>query len=257
MKGENSRPINIKRGVRQGCPLSPLLFNICLDPLLRTIEENHKNDGYSIEENSFCIQAFADDVILISDSVENMKKIINTCNKFCEKSGMTISSKKCHWLSYSIDRSTKRRVHSSERLNIGNENIEAEPFTSALTYLGAPIAVNKHTKMESTYKLIGELEIEVQKILNSPLSFGQIVDALKRMICPKLDYILLNGTCPLKRIQEFDKFLRSSLRKKLGCKGIPKNFFYTHWKDGGLSLPEFRESSQLLQIKIFLNMSKK
>jgi hypothetical protein len=36
--GKASGPINIKKGVKHGCPLSPLLFNICVDPLITYIK---------------------------------------------------------------------------------------------------------------------------------------------------------------------------------------------------------------------------
>jgi hypothetical protein len=43
-----SEPIDIKKGVKQGCPLSPLLFNLCVDPIISYIRENIE-DGYTGE----------------------------------------------------------------------------------------------------------------------------------------------------------------------------------------------------------------
>ena len=63
VKGQLSKEIHIEKGVRQGCPLSPLLFNICLDPLLKLIRKENNENGYFVNGKSYCIQAFADDVI--------------------------------------------------------------------------------------------------------------------------------------------------------------------------------------------------
>jgi hypothetical protein len=43
-QGEAFNPISIRKGVKQGCPLSPLLFNLCIDPIFNFImrQENHK-----------------------------------------------------------------------------------------------------------------------------------------------------------------------------------------------------------------------
>lgn len=252
VKGQLSKEIHIEKGVRQGCPLSPLLFNICLDPLLKLIRKENNENGYFVNDKSYCIQAFADDVILISNSIVGMKKMIRTCEKFCEATGMKITAEKCHWLSYMlIDR---RRVSAEERLNINGTNLTAENIDDAMLYLGAPIATNRYAKMRETNHLISNIKVEIQRLFNSQLALSQCIDALKRLICPKLDYLLLNGLCPVKKIEELDKFIRGRICKSLGGKGIPKDYFYTHWKDGGLNIPEFKERSQALQIRTYLNM---
>ena len=45
VNGKIGRNFFFKRGVKQGCPLSPTLFNLCIEPLLRKMN-NMKNDGY-------------------------------------------------------------------------------------------------------------------------------------------------------------------------------------------------------------------
>lgn len=252
VKGQLSKEVHIEKGVRQGCPLSPLLFNICLDPLLRLIRKENEENGYFVDEKSYCIQAFADDVILISNSIEGMKKMLKTCEKFCKVTGMNITAEKCHWLSYMLV--NRRRVSTKEKLNINGTDLIAENIDEAMLYLGAPIATNRYVKMRETDHLISEIKVEIQKLFNSQLALSQCIDALKRLICPKLDYLLLNGLCPIKKIEELDRFIRGKICKSLGGKGIPKDYFYTHWKDGGLSIPEFKERSQVLQIKTCLNM---
>ena len=79
VNGENSQMIPMERGVRQGCPFSPILFNLCLEPLLRELLSNHKADGYRIDDLSFNVQAFADDVVLISHNTEQMRSMLRTC----------------------------------------------------------------------------------------------------------------------------------------------------------------------------------
>jgi hypothetical protein len=72
----------------QGCPLSPTLFNICLEGFLRRLEkEDIKNSGYSIrlEDGSYIrinAAAYADDSILYSESHEHMETVLNLSAAF-------------------------------------------------------------------------------------------------------------------------------------------------------------------------------
>ena len=47
LNGQKLEAFPLKSGTRQGCPLSPLLFNIVLEVLARAIRQKNKNKGYS------------------------------------------------------------------------------------------------------------------------------------------------------------------------------------------------------------------
>jgi hypothetical protein len=63
LNGEKLEAIPLKSGSRQGCPLSPYLFNIVLEVLARAIQEQKEIKGIQIGKEEVKISLFADDMI--------------------------------------------------------------------------------------------------------------------------------------------------------------------------------------------------
>ncbi|KAL2102325.1 hypothetical protein ACEWY4_001493 [Coilia grayii] len=82
--GELSEPMATTRGVRQGDPLSPLLFNLAMDPLLCPLSTEGK--GVSVGGLNVAALAFADDLVLLSDSWGGMSHNLEITAAFCRVS---------------------------------------------------------------------------------------------------------------------------------------------------------------------------
>ena len=78
-------------GVRQGCILSPTLFNLYINWLGDMIKEN--NEGIQLQPDNYILSIlmYADDVVLFSDTIGGLQKQINTLQLFCEQSGMKVN----------------------------------------------------------------------------------------------------------------------------------------------------------------------
>uniref|UniRef100_A0A2D4EPR8 Reverse transcriptase domain-containing protein n=1 Tax=Micrurus corallinus TaxID=54390 RepID=A0A2D4EPR8_MICCO len=78
MNREATPSIEIGKGLRQGCPLSPLLFILTLETLHRRIRQNPKIKGLRVKKEEFKLQAFTDDMVfIIEDPLETGKVLMN------------------------------------------------------------------------------------------------------------------------------------------------------------------------------------
>ena len=63
LNGEKLKVFPLRSGTRQGCPLSPLLFNIVLEVLATAIREEKEIKGIQIRKEEIKLLLFADDMI--------------------------------------------------------------------------------------------------------------------------------------------------------------------------------------------------
>ena len=74
-----------KKGVRQGCPISPILFNLYINDLLNDLNEYSFDSVHLSAKLQITWLAYADDIILISKSALGLQNLLNCLHKFCEK----------------------------------------------------------------------------------------------------------------------------------------------------------------------------
>uniref|UniRef100_A0A803JI52 Reverse transcriptase domain-containing protein n=1 Tax=Xenopus tropicalis TaxID=8364 RepID=A0A803JI52_XENTR len=90
-------------GTRQGCPLSPILFILALEPLAAQIRNNINISGLQTESNHHKICLFADDILLmITRPLTTLPNLINTFDKYAEISGLKINYTKTYAMNMNL-----------------------------------------------------------------------------------------------------------------------------------------------------------
>jgi hypothetical protein len=114
--------------MRQGCPLSPLLFNIVLEFLVRAVRQEEEIKGIQIGEEEVKLPLFADDMILyLKDLKNSTKNLLDNINSFSKVSG------------YKINLQESVAFQDTENEKIEKEYRKTIPFTIAskeIKYLG-------------------------------------------------------------------------------------------------------------------------
>jgi hypothetical protein len=75
INGHVSGLIPPKCSIRQGCPLSMLLFTLCLDPLLRKLDENLNDHRTARSTRRSAVVAYADDITVILRSQRDIRVV--------------------------------------------------------------------------------------------------------------------------------------------------------------------------------------
>ena len=132
--GKNWKHIPYISGTRQGCPLSPLLFNIVLEVLATAIRAEKEIKGIQIGKKEVKLSLFADDMILYTENPkDSTRKLLELINEYSKVAGYKINTQKSLAFLYTNNEKTEIK--------------ETIPFTVAtkrITYLG--IYLPKETK---------------------------------------------------------------------------------------------------------------
>jgi hypothetical protein len=90
-----TKPIHIQRGTIQRDTLSPYLFIVFLEPLLRWLGRG--NLGYKLKTSQYTLNsvAYADDLAIITSDIKHIQPQINKIDKYCQWIGMELGIPKC------------------------------------------------------------------------------------------------------------------------------------------------------------------
>ena len=108
--------VESKRGLRQGCTLSPLLFTIYLEELAMRIRNT--NIGINVNGEKLGALMFADDIILITETKEELQTLLNEIRKY-EDANMKFSHEKSKILIVNEDARRENR-----QWKLGNNILE-------------------------------------------------------------------------------------------------------------------------------------
>jgi hypothetical protein len=125
INGEKLEEIPLKSGTRQGCQLSPYLFNIVLEVLARAIRKQKEIKGIQIGKEEVKILLFADYMIVyISDHKNSTRELLHLINSFNKVAGYKINSIKLVALQYTKDKQAEKEIRETTPFTVVTNNIK-------------------------------------------------------------------------------------------------------------------------------------
>ena len=95
LSGKKLEEIPLKSGTRQGCPLSPYVFNIVFNVLARAIRQVKEVKGTQIGKEEIKVSLFADEMRVYKSGLKNYtRELLKLINNFSKVTGYKIKSNK-------------------------------------------------------------------------------------------------------------------------------------------------------------------
>jgi hypothetical protein len=197
--GYFSEEFTSSRGVRQGCPVSALLFVLCMEVLANAVRQNNNIDGLNIDmrsDTSVKIVQYADDTTIFVKNTHELNVAIEILKQFGAVAGTELNMAKCEglWLG-----STKNR---QQGCSLHGMKWPIEP----IRYLGIYIGHNKRQchKLNFDMKLLQIDEIIKQADKRTLTLFGKVC-IIKSLAISKIIFVATCLSVPEQVIKEVDK----------------------------------------------------
>ncbi|XP_057418742.1 uncharacterized protein LOC130712948 [Lotus japonicus] len=206
VNGSSTSFFDMEKGLRQGDPLSPLLFNLCanglscmLNQLLGEVLFSGVRIGTGLALNHL---QFADDTLLFCENDENQIDLLcNALLSFLFASGLKVNLHKTFLIGCNVEVSEVERIAGLYGWNIGQ---------LPLLYLGAPLGGNP--RRISFWEPMLDKLIRKRRTWNSKfISLSGRLTLMKAALCSVPLFLMAVFKAPIKVIGEVEKILRSFL----------------------------------------------
>ena len=219
----------ITRGLRQGCPLSPYIFILAVEPLAHNIRKNTNIKGLSVNNCRTKLSQYADDTELFIAAEENsLKEIFSTFKKFELLSGLKIN----------IDKTEILPIGCTVNEDISFLNNYECRITDHITVLGIEIWANLNMTLSKNYtKRINTIKKTLLVWNQRQITmYGRIL-LVKSLVLSQFNYLLACLPAPADdKIKMIDDIILKFIRAYKSAQQISKETLQLNKDMGGLQL---------------------
>uniref|UniRef100_A0A3Q2Y7G9 Reverse transcriptase domain-containing protein n=1 Tax=Hippocampus comes TaxID=109280 RepID=A0A3Q2Y7G9_HIPCM len=243
--GTRSELIKMKVGVKQGDPLSPLLFNLAMDPLINKLEVSGR--GLEWDGERIATLVFADDLVLVCGSMNDMFYQLRTLEEFCRLTGLKVQPKKCY--GFTIARGM---VNAEGPIILDGQPIQMVNPGQSVKYLGVQVGPDNGITAPDICSM---LELWLTNVSEADLKPSQKIEILNTYTLPRVLYQAALGKVSRGVLGTMDRMVRKKVKSWLHLEQTVNNgLLYSRNKDGGLGIIRLDRMIPALRLKYIWKM---
>ena len=247
LNGFSSNFFTVKRGCRQGDPISAYIFILCAEILNIKLKNNKNIKGIHINNKEYIISQFADDTTLFLDCLDkSLRNTLKLLEEFSHISGLKVNFEKTKLVWIGSMKYSTRSIKTKWKLSWGEIQFKM---------LGITFHVNLRNMVNINF------EPKIQSIKNSIAfwkrrkltPFGKIA-VVKSILVPTLTHLFLSLPSPTK---EYIKRISDNLFNFVwdgACNRIKKTVLIKNYEDGGLKMLDLYNYNLSMKIKWLKNL---
>lgn len=188
INGHLSNVVPKLRGLKQGDPLSPILYNLAFEPFLLVIHNDRQFNGYLMGAQRTKVLCYADDALVFVHNSQDLAQLETYMNIYCSASNSKFNHDKVQAISVSGRDTWDTWEHDLTRLQI--THLQSVEDNEALMYLGFPLIQSRIQRINYIESLLTKMKATIQIYSTRSLSVVSKATVLNSLILSKLWYIL-------------------------------------------------------------------
>lgn len=228
-----SSPYRLERGIRQGCPVSALLFILVVEILAQRIRNDTEVKGINIYGKNIKINQYADDTVIFLKNSSNIEAVLKHTDRFGKLAGPVLNSSKTEALSFRA----QRKICAYKDIKWIKESTKC---------LGVYFGPDRDICLQKNWQdKVDKIRDMLSQIKCRKLSLFQRVEAIKVSIIPKLIYPATMMHTPPEILQNVNNIVwnfiwqgRDKIKRKTACRPII---------EGGLGMLDINQQFQAIK----------